>query len=88
VLGRTLLKRLGPIGMAITVAQAALVARDHWGLLSASERTRLGKLVRKSAGRPSNLTKREQDELKRLVLKLDPLRLGRSVVTGHRARTA
>jgi hypothetical protein len=88
VLGRTLLKRLGPIGMAITLAQAALAAREHWGLLTPSDRARLHKLVRKAMGGPSSLTKRERDDLQRIVLKLDPLRLARSVVTGHRARTA
>jgi hypothetical protein len=74
--------------MAITLAQAAMVARAHWGMLSAGDRARLQALVGKALQGPSTLTKQERAELRHLVGKLDPLRFTRSVVTGHRSRTA
>jgi hypothetical protein len=36
--------------------------------------------VRKSKGNPSNLSKRERDELKRLVVKLDVPAMGRALI--------
>ena len=43
--------------------------RRAWSTLEAGDRERLGSLLRKSKGRRSNLTKREQDELLSLVKK-------------------
>jgi hypothetical protein len=63
----------------IMLAQAAVAARRHWNLLEPHERAELARLVRASRGRPSNLTKRERDELRRVVAKLDLLTLGRTL---------
>ena len=56
-----------------------VIARDHWGKLTAGERAHLSALVRKSRGRPGNLTARERADLRRLAAKLDLPALGRSV---------
>jgi hypothetical protein len=56
-----------------------VIARDHWGKLTAGERAHLSALVRKSRGRPGNLTARERADLRRLAAKLDLPGLGRSV---------
>jgi hypothetical protein len=63
----------------VILAQAAVALRDHWNLLDPKERRELARLVRDSKGRPANLTKRERDELRRLVGKLDVLTLGKRV---------
>jgi len=83
---RLLLRRLGPLGMAITASQAALAARDHWKLLTPAERDRLQALLRQTGGRRSNLSADEQRELGGIVRKLELGALGRRVVTGRRAR--
>jgi hypothetical protein len=50
---------------------AATVINSHWNELKESDRNRLGTLLRKSKGNPSNLTKRERDELRKIAGKLD-----------------
>jgi hypothetical protein len=59
---------------------AGQVAREHWTLLTAAERSKLGALLRKSRGRLSNLTVRERAELRRLVKKLDLPEAGKKLV--------
>jgi chorismate mutase len=67
----------------LAIAQVALLARRHLGLLEADERSRLAKLVAKSKGRPGrNLSANEREEMLRLVRKLEPARLGRDAF-GH-----
>jgi hypothetical protein len=62
----------------LAIAQLALLARRHLGLLESDERSRLAKLVAKSKGRPGrNLSANEREEMLRLVRKLEPERLGR-----------
>jgi hypothetical protein len=53
------------------VLDAATVVNKHWHELKESERNRLGALIRKSKGNPSNLTKRERDELRKIARRLD-----------------
>jgi hypothetical protein len=66
---------------------AATVANAHWHALKASERERLGTLVRKSKGNPSNLTKRERDELRKIAGKLDFAGMARDLIPfGRRLR--
>lgn len=62
----------------LAIAQVALLARRHLGLLEADERSRLAKLVAKSKGRPGrNLSANEREEMLRMVRKLDPAEFGR-----------
>jgi hypothetical protein len=63
----------------VLLAQAAVAARRHWNLLDPRERRELARLVRASKGRPDRLTKKEREELRRLVVKLDLLTLGRTL---------
>jgi hypothetical protein len=61
--------------------QAVMVANEHWTeQLSASERTRLKRLIAKSKGLPRNLNAKERAELKRLVGKLDVPGAGRKLL--------
>lgn len=64
------------------VIQAALAARDHWGILTPSERTQLTRLLRQTRGRPANLSAREKQELRDLVGRLDLAGLGREMMPG------
>lgn len=71
----------------IVLLEAAMAVRDHWQNLTPAERARVTKLVRKSQGRPANLTAREREDLKRLARKLDPAGLGRRLTPlGRHAR--
>ncbi|HEU4977240.1 MAG TPA: hypothetical protein VFT50_19285 [Baekduia sp.] len=62
------------------VLEAAMVARDHWGRLDGRDRSELARIVRKSKGRPNNLSANERSELLRLVRLLDPLTAGRKLL--------
>jgi hypothetical protein len=63
----------------LAVAQAAVATKRHWDKLTPEERRSLARLVRKSRGRPSNLSLRERNQLRRLVAKLELRRLGRDI---------
>lgn len=68
---------LGRATILLAVAEAILAAKDHlWDRLTVEERSRVYELVGKSKGRPSNLSQSEKDELRALVQKAEPLKLG------------
>ena len=68
---------LGRFAVVLAVAEAILAAKDHiWDRLTPEERARIYDLVGKSKGRPSNLSQSEKDELRALVQKAEPLKLG------------
>ena len=78
ILGRGLtrvpgVKRL-PIMKLLAIGEIAILARTHMELLQPAERRRLVELVRKGRGRKQNLSAREQDELTRIVAKVEPRR--------------
>jgi hypothetical protein len=58
---------------------AVVVARDHWNMLTPGERAHLAALLRKSRGRPGNLTAGERRDVRRLAAKLDLPTLGRNL---------
>ena len=60
--------------------EAAMIAREHWGLLPERDRRELRRIVAKSKGRPGNLTKHDRRELVRIVRQLDPVTLGRRLL--------
>ncbi len=64
----------------LMVLELAVTLRRHWNRLEAQERNELATLVRKSQGRPSNLTANERKAVRRLVAKLEPGQIARSVV--------
>ncbi|MEA2194602.1 MAG: hypothetical protein QOG42_1036 [Solirubrobacteraceae bacterium] len=70
----------------LMVLELAVTLRKHWKRLDAAERQLLGELVKKSQGRPNRLTAAERAHVRRLVAKLEPGQIARSVVPiGRRA---
>jgi hypothetical protein len=63
----TRLKALPWAGML----QAALAVGERWRSLSEKDRARIARLLRDSRGRAGNLSRRDREELRRLVGKLD-----------------
>lgn len=69
--------------------ELAVKLREHWRTLTPGERAHLSALIRKSQGRPGNLSARERDDVRRLVRKLELASLGREVLPlGRRMRGA
>jgi len=66
--------------------QAGAAAHRRWRELEESDRRRLSELVRKSRGRPGNLSARERADIRRLVGKLDVAGIGREVLPFSRRR--
>jgi hypothetical protein len=60
--------------------EVAAVARGHWQGLSERDRERLSSLIRKSRGRRGNLTKKERDDVRRILGKLDYKAIGQDVL--------
>ncbi len=70
----------------VMVIQLAMTLRRHWKYLSPAERTQLSSLIKKSQGSPARLTPSERADVRRLVRKLEPIAIARSVVPiGRRA---
>ena len=73
------LKRI-PILRILTLAEIAVLARDHVGKLTPVERRRLIELLRIARGRPGNLSPLQREELGDIVAKAEPrLLMGRAV---------
>jgi hypothetical protein len=73
----------------LMVLELAITLRKHWRRLEPGERTQLAELVKKSQGRPNRLTASERAIVRRLVGKLEPGQIARSVVPiGRRAAKA
>lgn len=71
----------------VMVFELAVTLRRHWKYLEPGERAELAALIKKSQGRPSNLDAGERKAVRRLVAKLEPGKIARSVVPiGRRAR--
>ncbi len=70
----------------IMVVQLAMTLRKHWKYLTPGERTQLASLLKKSQGVPTKLTPAERADVRRLVRKLEPITIARSVAPiGKRA---
>lgn len=63
--------RLRPKTPWFIALELAMAAGRHYRDLSERDRTRLRVLLSKSKGRPSNLTARERDDLKKIARRLD-----------------
>ena len=71
----------------VMVFELAVTLRRHWRRLEPAERAELATLIRKSQGRPNRLDASERQRVRRLVAKLEPGQIARSVVPiGRRAR--
>ena len=66
-----MLKRV-PVLKLLALAEILLLAQDHFERLSPDERRRVVALVRRGRGRPSNLSRRDRDELSDLLAKVEP----------------
>ena len=70
----------------VMVFELAVTLRKHWRRLEPKERARLAELVKKSQGRPMRLSVSERADVRRLVAKLEPGSIARSVMPiGRRA---
>jgi len=64
----------------IALYELATAAGAEWRGLSSAEREKVTRLVVKSRGWPSNLSRRERAEVKRIVGKVDLQRVARELV--------
>jgi hypothetical protein len=63
-----------------------MTLRRHWKYLTPAERTQLAGLLKKSQGVPTKLSPKERADVRRLVRKLEPFAIARSVAPiGKRA---
>jgi hypothetical protein len=70
----------------VMVLQLAITLRRHWKYLTPAERSELAGLIKKSQGVPTRLTPTERADVRRLVRKLEPFTIARSVAPiGKRA---
>jgi hypothetical protein len=70
----------------VMVFELAITLRKHWRRLEPKERARLTELIKKSQGRPGNLSASERKDVRKLVAKLEPGSIARSVMPiGRRA---
>jgi hypothetical protein len=74
---RSAIRKIGPLGSAVIAFQVANTTRQHWYSIPSADRARLQSLVRRSHGKPSNLSKSERRELINLVRALQLPRLAR-----------
>jgi len=72
----------------VVVFELAMTLRKHWRGLSPVDRTRLTELIKKSQGAPTRLSTSERADVRRIVAKLEPAAIARSIVPiGRRAVT-
>lgn len=67
--------------------EIAMILRDRWMQLNPHDRAELADIVKRSKGRPSNLTERERRRLGVLVRKLEPVAVGRDLLPHARRLT-
>jgi hypothetical protein len=72
-------RRAVPLMWAFAVAEALTTTRRHFAGVDPRARARATDLVRKSKGRPSNLTAHEKTELRRLVGQMDLWQLSKDL---------
>ncbi len=65
------LRRMGRLGIATALGQAAWSIRRQWMALPPDRRERLQALLRQSGGRPSSLSPAERQELRGIVAELN-----------------
>ena len=70
----------------VVVFELAMTLRKHWKRLAPGDRKRLTELIKKSQGVPTRLSASERADVRRLVAKLEPGTIARSMVPiGRRA---
>jgi hypothetical protein len=76
---RRAMRRSVPLLWAFVVAEALTTTRRHFAGIDPRALRRATELVRKSGGRPSNLTPQEKKELRRLVGQMDLWQLSKDL---------
>jgi hypothetical protein len=61
-----------PIMRLLALGEIAVLAKQHLDRLEPHERRRLIELARAGRGRPGTLSRRQREELRQLVAKIDP----------------
>jgi hypothetical protein len=77
--GRKAARRAVPLMWAFAVAEALAATRRHFSGVDPKVRRRAVELVRKSKGRPSNLSPHEKRELRLLVGEMDLWQLSKEL---------
>jgi len=78
--GQRAAQRVLPGAWLIYVWRSAWAAGGHVGnRLTPRQRRRIWYLVRRSRGRPSNLTLKQRAELRRLLNKIEPIALAQAI---------
>jgi len=72
------IRKIGPLGSAVIAFQVVSTTRQHWQSIPSEDRARLQTLLRRSHGKPPNLSKAERRELRKLVRALQLPRLVRN----------
>jgi hypothetical protein len=65
------LRRL-PVMRLLALGEIVVLAREHFERLTPAERRRLVLLLRRGRLRPSNLNKRDREQLASLIAKIEP----------------
>jgi hypothetical protein len=65
--------------LLLTLAEVAVLFKEHLDRLSPKERQRLVEIVKESKGRPRNVSDREREEIKKMIDKIGPAELARGV---------
>lgn len=86
---------IGPLGRSamrwtvwariLVLAEVALTVKRHLDMLSPDEKRDLNRIVRKSKGRPSNLSVAERERLGAIVARLEPGGLAREAAAAATA---
>jgi hypothetical protein len=63
----------------LTLAEVAVLVKEHLARLDARERARLVEIVKSSGGRPANVSDRERAEIRAMVEKIGPSELAKGV---------
>jgi len=76
---RFVLRWLGRRAWPVMVFRVGLAIRRHWRQTSPKDRTRVQELLKRSRGRPANLTADERRDLLRSARALQPTKLIRDL---------
>ncbi len=65
--------------LLLTLAEVAVLVKEHLDRLTPKERQRLVEIVKSSKGKPSNVSERQRTEIKAMIEKIGPAELAKGV---------
>jgi hypothetical protein len=65
--------------LLLTLAEVAVLVKEHLDRLTPKERQRLVEIVKDSKGRPANVSERQRAEIKAMIDKIGPAELAKGV---------